>query len=69
MNESYRSNIGNETPTFMLIKTTARSSPVSPFLMELLQGGARLLLKRANGTRYIEHMVAHGFFSDDSNKT
>ncbi len=32
------------------------------FLMELLQGGARLLLKRANGARYIEQMVAHGFF-------
>ncbi len=62
MNESYRINIGNETLTFMLIKTTARSSPVSPFLMELLQGGARLLLKRANGARYIEQMVAHGFF-------
>jgi hypothetical protein len=34
---------------------------MSPFLMELLQGGTKLQLKMDHGAKHIEQMVAHGF--------
>ncbi len=45
----------------MPTKTFNMPNSCSPFLTELLQGGTRLPLKWAAGSRHIERMVGHGF--------
>ncbi len=44
-----------------LLKHLIFQIPAALFLTELLQGGTRLPLERAAGSRHIERMVGHGF--------